>query len=73
LIRIKIMIWLDTVVHGFLVYMAVVDNVNAVILKSMQEEDHDKISEELEHQGELPKNPQQGGEEYENEHPRRRI
>ena len=36
----------------------------------MQEEDHDKISEELEHQGELPKNPQQGGEEYENEHPR---
>ena len=67
------MIWLDTVVHGFLVYMAVVDNVNAVILKSMQEEDHDKISEELEHQGELSKNPQQGGEEYENEHPRRRI
>ena len=51
------MIWLDTVVHGFLVYMAVVDNVNAVILKSMQEEDHDKISEELEHQGELSEEP----------------
>ena len=47
-----------------------IDNVNAVILKSMQEEEHDKVSEELEQQGELPKNPQKGGEEYENEQPR---
>jgi predicted transcriptional regulator len=47
-----------------------IDNVNAVILKSMQNEEHDKVSEELEQQGELPKNPQKGGEQYENEQPR---
>jgi predicted transcriptional regulator len=47
-----------------------IDNVNAVILKSMQEEENDKVSKELEQQGELPKNPQKGGEEYENEQPR---
>jgi len=30
----------------------------------------DKLIEELEGQGKLPKNPQKGGEEYENEQPR---
>lgn len=55
---------------GYLKENLNVDNVNAVILKSMQEEELDKVSEELEQQGELPKNPQKGGEEYEKEQPR---
>jgi CBS domain-containing protein len=55
---------------GYLKENLNIDNVNAVILKSMQNEEHDKVSEELEQQGELPKNPQKGGEQYENEQPR---
>ena len=50
---------------GYLKENLNIDNVNAVILTSMQ-----KGEKELEHQGELPKNPQKGGEEYEKEHPR---
>ena len=49
-----------------------IDDVNARILKSMQEPEH-KVSEELEEQGELPKNREQGGEEYENEQPRQGL
>ena len=39
----------------------------------MQEAEHNKVSEELEEQGELPSNPEQGGEEYENEQPRQGL
>jgi signal-transduction protein with cAMP-binding, CBS, and nucleotidyltransferase domain len=55
---------------GYLKENLNIDDVNPRILKSMQESEHDKVSEELEQQGELPKNPQKGGEEYENERPR---
>jgi CBS domain-containing protein len=55
---------------GYLKENLNIDDVNARILKSMQESEHDKVSEELEQQGEPPKNPQKGGEEYENEQPR---
>ena len=49
---------------GYLKENLNIDDVNARILQSMQE------IKELEHQGKLPKNPQKGGEEYENEKPR---
>jgi CBS domain-containing protein len=55
---------------GFLKENLNIDDANARILKCIQESTHDKVSEELEQQGELPKNPQKGGEEYENEQPR---
>src|SRR5207245_8903246 len=55
---------------GYLKENLDIDDVKARILKSMQEAEHDKVSEELEEQGELPRNPEQGGEEYENEQPR---
>ena len=44
--------------------------VNAKILAFIQEH---KVIEELERQGELPKDVQKGGEEYENEEPRQRL
>ena len=57
---------------GYLKENLNIDDVNARILQSMQEikDDDDKVLKELEHQGKLPKNPQKGGEEYENEEPR---
>src|SRR5919108_719350 len=57
---------------GYLKENLNIDDVNARILQSMQEikEDDDKVLKELEYQGKLPKNPQKGGEEYENEKPR---
>ena len=58
---------------GYLKENLDIDDVKARILKSMQEAEHDKVSEELEEQGELPRNPEQGGEEYENEQPRQGL
>ena len=46
---------------GYLKENLDIDDVKARILKSMQESEHDKVSEELEEQGELPRNPEQGG------------
>lgn len=47
-----------------------IDDVNAKILAFIQEHKDDKVIEELEQQGELPKDVQKGGGEYENEEPR---
>lgn len=49
-----------------------IDDVNARILQSIQDakEDHGGVSEDLEQEGKLPKNPQKGGEEFEDEKPR---
>ena len=59
---------------GYLKENLDMDDVNARILQSMQEEakeeDDDGVSEDLEQEGKLPKNPQKGGEEYEDERPR---
>ena len=50
-----------------------IDDVNARILAFIQEHKDDKVIEELEQQGELPKDVQKGGEEYENEEPRQGL
>lgn len=47
-----------------------IDDVNAKILAFIDEHKDDKVIEELEQQGELPKDVQKGGQEYENEEPR---
>jgi len=53
------------------------DDINAKILHFMQEEQQeekrDKVVEELETQGKLPKDPQKGGQQYENEQPRQGL
>jgi CBS domain-containing protein len=50
-----------------------IDDVNAKILALIQEHKNDKVIEELEQEGELPKNVQKGGKEYENEEPRQGL
>ena len=58
---------------GYLKENLNIDDVNARILESIQEakeEDDGRVSEDLEQEGKLPKNPQKGGEEYEDEKPR---
>jgi signal-transduction protein with cAMP-binding, CBS, and nucleotidyltransferase domain len=58
---------------GYLKENLNMDDVNARILQSIQEakyDDEDRVSEDLEQEGKLPKNPQKGGEEYEDERPR---
>ena len=57
---------------GYLKENLNIDDVNARILQSIQEtkEDDGRVSEDLEQEGKLPKNPQKGGEEYEDEKPR---
>ena len=58
---------------GYLKENLNIDDVNARILQSIQEakeDDDGRVSEDLEQEGKLPKNPQKGGEEYEDEKPR---
>ena len=50
-----------------------IDDVNAKILAFIREHKDDNVIEELEQQGELPKDVQKGGEEYENEEPRQGL
>ena len=50
-----------------------IDYVSAKILAIIQEHKGDKVIEELEQQGELPKDVQKGGAEYENEEPRQGL
>jgi signal-transduction protein with cAMP-binding, CBS, and nucleotidyltransferase domain len=50
-----------------------IDDVNTKILAFIQEHKDDKVIEELEQQGELPKDVQKGGQEYENEEPRQGL
>jgi hypothetical protein len=50
-----------------------IDDANAKILALIQEHKNDKVIEELEQEGELPKNVQKGGKEYENEEPRQGL
>jgi CBS domain-containing protein len=47
-----------------------IDYLSTKILAFIEEHKDDKVIEELEEQGELPKDVQKGGEEYENEEPR---
>ena len=51
-----------------------IDDVNVKILESLKEEgqkgEHQEVIGELEQQGELPKDVQKGGEQYENKEPR---
>jgi CBS domain-containing protein len=57
---------------GYLKENLNIDDVNAKILESLKEqrEEEQVVVEELEQQGELPKDSERGGEEYENERPR---
>ena len=50
-----------------------IDYVSAKILAFIEDHKDDKVIEELEQQGELPKDVQKGGEEYENEEPRQGL
>ncbi|HYA83620.1 MAG TPA: CBS domain-containing protein [Candidatus Bathyarchaeia archaeon] len=49
------------------------DDVSAKILAFIEQHKDDKVIEELEEEGELPKDVQEGGEEYENEEPRQGV
>jgi hypothetical protein len=50
-----------------------IDDVSAKILAFIQEHKDSGVIEELEQEGELPKDVQKGGEEYENEEPRQGL
>ena len=49
-----------------------IDDANATLLEFTQEQ-NDEVIEELEEQGELPKDVLEGGERYENEQPRQGL
>jgi len=59
---------------GYLKENMNIDDVNVKILESLKEEgqkgEYQEVIEELEQQGELSKDVQKGGEQYENEEPR---
>ena len=59
---------------GYLKENMNIDDVNVKILESLKEEgqkgEYQEVIEEFEQQGELPKDVQKGGEQYENEEPR---